>query len=97
MPAARRDFGNTSALNCGLWRERGMVRISMTCLTPCASSRRMNSSMGRFEWPIVNIRRELRFGAAVFFVARFFLASGIIQCILAALSARAAEFDRIVA
>jgi len=53
--------------------------------------------MGRFEWPIVNIRRELRFGAAVFFVARFFLASGIIQCILAALSARAAEFDRIVA
>jgi nucleotide-binding universal stress UspA family protein len=42
-----------SRLNCGLCRDRGIVRMSMTRSTPWAVSRRMNSSNDRVECPKV--------------------------------------------
>src|SRR6185312_14917666 len=38
---------------CGLWRDLAIVRTSARRRTPWACSIRMNSSIGRVEWPIV--------------------------------------------
>ena len=48
------DSASDSRLNWGLCRERGIVRTSITRLTPCAFKISMNCSIGLVECPIVN-------------------------------------------
>src|SRR6185436_16207559 len=57
-PAFFSARGNEALLNCGLCRERGTVRTSTTRDTPCACSRRMNSSRVRVECPSVRMMGE---------------------------------------
>ena len=57
MPAAFNEATNKSALNCGLCRERGMVRTSTTHATLCACSMLMNPLIGRVECPTVSTNR----------------------------------------
>src|SRR5436189_2419268 len=54
MPAVASDAASASPLNCGLWRERGTVRTSTSCVTRWATSIGTNSSIGRVEWPTVS-------------------------------------------
>src|SRR5687768_10213927 len=54
MPAAASAAGNVSLLNWGLWRERGMVRTSMSRVTAWASSSAIKSASVRVECPTVN-------------------------------------------
>src|SRR6266566_7015275 len=54
MPAATSAAGKVSRLNCGLWRERGTVRTSMSRATEWAFINAMNSPSGRVEWPTVS-------------------------------------------
>ena len=49
MLAASSASGKVSRLNCGLWRERGTVRTSMTLATEWAASSAINSARGRVE------------------------------------------------
>ena len=53
-PAFFNDRGSEALLNCGLCRERGIVRTSATQVTLCAWRRPMNSPSVRVEWPIVS-------------------------------------------
>src|SRR6516164_4786723 len=53
MPCSERARGSTSRLNCGLERERGIVRTSATSLTLAALSIATNSSIDRLECPII--------------------------------------------
>src|SRR5215472_14555005 len=53
MPCSERARGNTSRLNCGLERERGIVRTSATSVTRAALSSTTNSSIGRLECPTI--------------------------------------------
>src|SRR5450756_1312944 len=55
MPATSSAAGKVSRLNCGLWRERGTVRTSMSRVTEWAASKAINSARGRVEWPTVNM------------------------------------------
>src|SRR5262245_21383274 len=55
MPRPLSDFSSVPDSNCGLWRERGMVRISSRVSAPFSSRRSRNSPIGRVEWPIVRI------------------------------------------
>src|SRR2546422_2724115 len=55
MPPAPRLSGSVSRLNCGLRRERGMVRTSTSCVTPWARSSSTSSSSARVACPIVQI------------------------------------------
>ncbi|HKX91680.1 MAG TPA: hypothetical protein VJM15_04560 [Sphingomicrobium sp.] len=43
----------TSSLNCGLVRERRIVRTSTTRRTPPAARSAANCAIERVEWPIV--------------------------------------------
>src|SRR2546428_13783478 len=54
MPWPARATGRVSRSNCGLWRERGTVRTSMSRATECSFSNAMNSASARVEWPTVN-------------------------------------------
>ena len=45
---------SASWLNCGLWRERGTVRTSISWVTRWARSSSRNASIGRVEWPTVS-------------------------------------------
>src|SRR5687768_796536 len=54
MSAACSDCGKVSRLNCGLRRERGTLRTSMTSSMSYAKSSEMKSWMERVECPIVN-------------------------------------------
>ena len=66
MPAACNDSFKLSRLNCGLCLERGTVRMSITRVTPCAWSRRINSPMVRVEWPTVKtVGLEFNFGGSL--------------------------------
>src|SRR5437870_11316007 len=53
MPVAASAAARVSRLNCGLWRERGTVRTSMSRATEWAFNNAMNSPSGRVEWPTV--------------------------------------------
>src|SRR4051794_332305 len=53
MPANASESCKTSVPNCGLWRERGTVRTSITCATSFCCSNATNASMGRVARPIV--------------------------------------------
>src|SRR5262249_45869485 len=53
IPASARPLASTSALNCGLVRERGTVRTSTTRRTSESRSRSTNVDSGRVECPIV--------------------------------------------
>ncbi|OED15372.1 hypothetical protein A9Z05_13695 [Burkholderia sp. A2] len=53
MSAAASVSGSVASLNCGLVRERVILRISASSVISTASSRSTNSSSVRFEWPIV--------------------------------------------
>src|SRR6185437_12257218 len=55
-----REAARAARLNCGLWRERGMVRTSTRRWTPWDLSSARNSAMERFEWPIVRISGRAR-------------------------------------
>src|SRR5437870_13252746 len=57
MPARLSTFGRVSWLYCGLVRERGILRTSMTIVTPQLYSKRTKSSRGRVEWPTVKTIR----------------------------------------
>src|SRR5213592_3962756 len=54
MPWTARAAGRVSRSNCGLWRERGTVRTSMSRATECSFSNAMNSASARVEWPTVS-------------------------------------------
>src|SRR5204863_2042751 len=54
MPVAASAAARVSRLNCGLWRERGTVRTSMSRATEWAFNNAMNSPSGRVEWPTVS-------------------------------------------
>ena len=54
MFAAASDIGSASSLNCGLWRERGTLRTSISRVTPWPVSSLRNASIGRVEWPTVS-------------------------------------------
>src|SRR5437879_8811551 len=54
MPVAASAAARASRLNCGLWRERGTVRTSMSRATEWAFNNAMNSPSGRVEWPTVS-------------------------------------------
>ena len=51
MPACSRDARRLSWSNCGLWRERGMVRTSTRILTFASRSPPRKTSIGVVEWP----------------------------------------------
>src|ERR1700723_2898032 len=53
MRAARKCRASDSRLNCGLCRDRGILRTSTTRRTPCARNISMNSPIVRVECPIV--------------------------------------------
>src|SRR2546428_71266 len=53
MPAIGSDFSRASALNCGLWRERGIVRTSARHSTPWAFRIARKASSDRLECPTV--------------------------------------------
>src|SRR5580692_2690072 len=53
MPAAAKVCGKTSVLNCGLNRERGTVRTSISRSTADSWSSVISSSAVRVEWPMV--------------------------------------------
>jgi hypothetical protein len=48
-------LANLSVLNCGLCRERGIVRTSTRRRISCARKQSMNSPIGLVEWPTVQI------------------------------------------
>src|SRR5437667_11928698 len=54
MPWTARAAGRVSRSNCGLWRDRGTVRTSMSRATAWALSSAMKSASGRVEWPTVS-------------------------------------------
>src|ERR1041385_2387224 len=64
MPSFCKVPGREFWLNCGLCRERGIVRTSTRRRTPWARRSSTNSAKGRVEWPTVRMA-----GKAVF--ARF--------------------------
>jgi hypothetical protein len=49
MPAAASGAGRTSALNCGLVRERGIVRTSTSSSTPASRNSATSSAVERVE------------------------------------------------
>src|SRR3989442_334061 len=53
-PAAAREAGTVSTLNCGWRRERGSFRTSAIVVTPWARSSATNVSSGWVEWPTVH-------------------------------------------
>src|SRR2546427_10736758 len=53
MPAIGSDLSRASALNCGLWRERGIVRTSARHSTPWAFRLARKASSDRLECPTV--------------------------------------------
>src|SRR5438034_917873 len=53
MPAIGSDFSRASALNSGLWRERGIVRTSARHSTPWAFRIARKASSDRLECPTV--------------------------------------------
>src|SRR5437763_14533587 len=54
MPAAPRSVASVSMLNCG-WRcDRGSLRTSAMCATPCARTSATNASSACVEWPTVH-------------------------------------------
>src|SRR4051812_39889680 len=55
MRYLRRAAGSVSRLNCGLCRDRGIVRTSTTRPMPCAFRSRTKSSIDRVECPIVKM------------------------------------------
>src|SRR6267142_5184708 len=61
MPAIDRDFCSVSALNCGLWRERGIVRTSARHSTPWAFRMATKASSDRLECPTVRIVSGIAF------------------------------------
>src|SRR6266436_3059782 len=59
MPARARSSGSRSRLNWGLWRERGMVRTSVSRPMPWEVSSSISSSTRRVPWPIVHGHRQV--------------------------------------
>src|SRR5687768_7997036 len=59
MWAVRNKPPNRALSNCGLKRDRGSVRTSMTRFTPWDFSKWMNSPIGRVECPIVKTKDRL--------------------------------------
>lgn len=55
MPFCFKDWVNVSPLNCGLWRDMGMVLRSTTSMMSCIWSSSTNSSIGLVECPIVKM------------------------------------------
>ena len=55
MRYLRKAPGSVSRLNCGLCRDRGIVRTSMTRPMPCAFRSRAKSSIDRVECPMVKM------------------------------------------
>src|SRR5437899_6808535 len=53
MPAIGSDLSRASALNCWLWRERGIVRTSARHSTPWAFRIARKASSDRLECPTV--------------------------------------------
>src|SRR6266571_1425623 len=53
MPDSGSVFSSASALNCGLWRERGTVRTSARHSMPCARRMPSRASSVRLECPTV--------------------------------------------
>src|SRR6266850_4285060 len=53
MPVMGSDFSRASALNWGLWRERGIVRMSARHSIRWAFRIARKASKDRLEWPIV--------------------------------------------
>src|SRR5438132_5440449 len=71
MPAPRKARDKTARLNCGLWRERGIERTSISCFTPFARSKSMNFFLARVEWPTVKIKCSPFRGFLPFVTCRF--------------------------
>src|SRR5690606_30491669 len=55
IPCSARLFAKASSLNCGLWRDFGIVRTSTTNSTWKAFNISINASIGCVECPIVKI------------------------------------------
>src|ERR1700722_816975 len=74
MRAAWSEAASASELNCGLRRDLGMVRMSISCLIPLARNSSMKCSMGCVEWPMVKI---VSCGVAVGISANLMRARGL--------------------